>query len=188
MTGSATFSLVWPGNARQLLGVSAASKIPKTGTQLPIFDTMHFIALEKRWCKMVQRAKTLTKPVVLFFLHLHAKAKSLCTILTDPILTLKSSMIYFYSFDVSTNCVFSAHLVKWITKNNQPANIVNDRELHELLTARWPHIELPGHITISWDIKACFNKCRNCVAKLLHVHFWLQFFFKVRLIIISCYL
>jgi len=84
---------------------------------------------------MVQRAKTLTKPVVLFFLHLHAKAKSLCTILTDPILTLKSSMIYFYSFDVSTNCVFSAHLVKWITKNNQPANIVNDRELHELLTA-----------------------------------------------------
>ncbi len=61
---------------------------------------------------------------------------------------------------------FSAHLVKWITENNQPVNIVNDRELHELLTAGRPWIELPGHATVFQDIKACFSKCRDRVAKL----------------------
>jgi hypothetical protein len=42
----------------------------------------------------------------------------------------------------------SAHLVKWITENNRPANIINDRELRALLTAGRPNIELPSNNTI----------------------------------------
>ena len=63
----------------------------------------------------------------------------------------------------------SAHLVRWITENNQPVHIINDQELCELLTAGWLKIELPGHVTISRDIKACFAKCHDRICKLLQV-------------------
>jgi hypothetical protein len=58
ITDPATFSLVLPGDARQLLAVYAAFKTPKTGPQLPIFDIMHVGASERKRCKMVQRATT----------------------------------------------------------------------------------------------------------------------------------
>jgi hypothetical protein len=64
---------------------------------------------------------------------------------------------------------YSAHLVKWITENNRPINIINDRELRDLLTAGRPSIQLPSTFTISRDIFASFEKCRNRVAKLLQV-------------------
>lgn len=71
---------------------------------------------------------------------------------------------------------YSAHLVKWVTENNWPANIINDRELCDLLTAGRPTIQLPSHKTISREIKSSFEKCRERVAKLLqerrgHLHF-----------------
>jgi len=64
----------------------------------------------------------------------------------------------------------SAHLVKWITENNRPANIINDRELRALLTAGRPNIELPSNNTIFRDVKASFEKCRDRIAKLLQEH------------------
>jgi hypothetical protein len=66
-------------------------------------------------------------------------------------------------------CAYSARLVKWVTENNRPLNIINDRELRNLLTAGRPSIHLPSHDTISRDIKAAFEKCRDRVAKLLQV-------------------
>jgi len=55
----------------------------------------------------------------------------------------------------------SAHLVKWLTENNQPINIINDRELCDLLTAGRPSIQLPTNPVISNDIHASFEKCRE---------------------------
>jgi hypothetical protein len=68
------------------------------------------------------------------------------------------------------NLKSSAHLVRWITENNRPINIINDRELRELLTAGRPSIDLPGNHTISRDIYASFEKCKERVAKLLQDH------------------
>ena len=73
------------------------------------------------------------------------------------------------------------HLVKWITEYNRPSNIINDQELHELLTAGRPKVELPTRIAISQDIKACFNKCRDSITKLLCVCSRLYFFFTLEL-------
>lgn len=65
---------------------------------------------------------------------------------------------------------YSAHLVKWITENNRPVNIINDRELRDLLMAGRPSIQLPSNYTISRDINASFEKCQERVAKLLQEH------------------
>ena len=69
----------------------------------------------------------------------------------------------------------SAHLVKWVIENNRPIFIVGDRELHELLTAGRPNIEIPSSNTISCDIKVSFDKCREHVAMLLQVRHCRQF-------------
>ena len=63
-----------------------------------------------------------------------------------------------------------ARLVKWVTENNRPMNIVNDRELEELLTAGRPHIKVPSAATVSRDVKACFKKCCERIGKLLKEH------------------
>jgi hypothetical protein len=123
------------------------------------------------------------EPVVLFFLCSRAKANSLCAILTEPILTPKSGMT-FLLFLTHHLLFFSAHIVRWITENNRPANVVNDRELRELLTAGRPNIVLPGPITVTRDIKACFDTCRDRIAKLLHVCFCLHFILGSGLILI----
>ena len=72
-----------------------------------------------------------------------------------------------FTFYVHNN---SAHLIKWVTKNNRPANIINDRELRELLTAGRPSVDLPSNKMISRDINASFEKCRERIAKLLQEH------------------
>ena len=66
-------------------------------------------------------------------------------------------------------CAYSACLVKWVTENNRAMNIINDQELHNLLTVGQPSIHLPSHDTISRDINAAYEKCRDQVAKLLQV-------------------
>jgi len=63
----------------------------------------------------------------------------------------------------------SAHLVKWITENNRPVNIINDWELRNLLTAGQPSIELPSNQTLSCDINAPFERCQDHISKLLNV-------------------
>ena len=50
----------------------------------------------------------------------------------------------------------SVHLIKWVTENNHPVNIINDRELQNLLTVGQPSIELPSNRTISCNIDASY--------------------------------
>lgn len=59
--------------------------------------------------------------------------------------------------------------MRWITENNQPINIINDRALRDLLLSGHPNIELPSHFTISCDICSSFEKCQECIGKLLQV-------------------
>jgi hypothetical protein len=61
------------------------------------------------------------------------------------------------------------HLVRWITANNCPMNIINDQDLHVLLTAGWPTIRLPSSDTIAQDIFAAFEICQDHVMMLLKV-------------------
>ena len=66
--------------------------------------------------------------------------------------------------------MFSAHLVKWVTKNNRPTRIIEDRELRELLLTGRPATQLPSAMTISRDIQTSFALCRDRIAKLLREH------------------
>ena len=70
-----------------------------------------------------------------------------------PLLTIKSS----------------SHIIRWITENNQPININNDRKLCNLVTAGRQSIDLPTRTTISQDINTTFEKCQEHIAKLLQV-------------------
>ena len=60
--------------------------------------------------------------------------------------------------------------MKWVTESNHPVNIVNARELHDLLIAGRPSINLPSNNTIPKDIDVAFKKCRDRIAKLLQEH------------------
>jgi hypothetical protein len=72
------------------------------------------------------------------------------------------------AYDI-THTSFRANLVRWITENNRPVNIINDRALRDLLLSGRPNIELPSHFTISRDIRASFEKCQERIGKLLQV-------------------
>jgi len=63
----------------------------------------------------------------------------------------------------------SANLVRWLTENNRPTNIINDRALRDLLLAGRPSIDLPSRFTISRDIRLSFLKCQDRISKLLQV-------------------
>ncbi len=63
----------------------------------------------------------------------------------------------------------SAHIVKWVTENNCPISIVEDRELREILTVGRPTLDILSPNTISRNIKASFSKCWMHVMSLLQV-------------------
>ena len=65
----------------------------------------------------------------------------------------------------------SAHLVKWVTESNRPVNIVDDRELRELLSAARPQLEIPSRDTLSQKIHLAFEKASERIGKLLRVSF-----------------
>ena len=65
-----------------------------------------------------------------------------------------------YSHRAHTNTEVRAHIVKWVTENNQPASIVKDRELIELFCAGRPQLSVPNPVTVSRDIASAFTKCR----------------------------
>ena len=67
---------------------------------------------------------------------------------------------------LSSNSEVCAHFAKWIVKSNQPVNIINDKELPNLLTAGHPKLSLPSSATIMHDIKTSFEKCRDRIVKL----------------------
>ena len=159
-TDPATFSLALPENARQLLAVYATFKIPKTGPQLPIFDIMHSGALEKKQCKMVQGAKMSIEPVAPYFLRSRAKAKSLCTIHTDLILTLKSGMIYFSCFKFVTYCYSAPTLLNGLPRTTDQLILLmtehcitylqqDDHALNSLGTSLFPRISWRALISLA---------------------------------------
>ena len=70
----------------------------------------------------------------------------------------------------------SAHIAKWVTESNRPVHIVSDPELIDLLMTGHPHLKVPSLNTVRRDIKAAYEKCWECITKLLqdhpgHIHF-----------------
>jgi hypothetical protein len=63
-----------------------------------------------------------------------------------------------------------ARIVKWITENNRPVTIIEDVELRELLLAGCPQLTLPSRFTVSRDIHASYECCRECIKNLLQDH------------------
>ncbi|KAG2099277.1 uncharacterized protein F5147DRAFT_582695, partial [Suillus discolor] len=74
-----------------------------------------------------------------------------------------------HTYRMHTSNEVRANLVRWITENNRPVNIINDRALRDLLLSGRPNIELPSHFTISRDIWASFEKCQERIGTLLQV-------------------
>jgi hypothetical protein len=75
-----------------------------------------------------------------------------------------------YSHRAHTNTEVRARIVKWVTENNRPANIVKDRELIDLFCAGRPQVSIPSPITVGRDIASAFAKCQTRIAKLLQDH------------------
>ena len=88
---------------------------------------------------------------------------------TNPEVRLVCFNILFQFMYPRAYCAYSARLVKWVTENNRPVNIINDQELHNLLTVGRPSTHLPSDDTISRDFNAAYEKCRDRVVKLLQV-------------------
>lgn len=84
-------------------------------------------------------------------------------------LTLKFGEFYDLRLLDTFLTTISACIVKWVTKNNRPASIVNDTELRELLTAGRPHATIPSVSTVTRDITASFAKCCEKIGKMLKV-------------------
>ena len=97
------------------------------------------------------------------------RAKSQSPFLTGHIPISKHGSSHSLSY-IASSYSCSAHIVKWVTESNRPANIVNDRELKELLTASRPNLEIPSASTVARDIKIAFEKCKGRIAKLLREH------------------
>ena len=128
---------------------------------------MQFGALARTLSVLLSLARRLTTAVVPFFPSLRVKANSRSSTRTPTpkygtlIHNLFSQTIIYFNN--------SAHLVRWITENNRPPNIINDRKLCKLLTAGQPTTNLPSHQTISRNIYTSFKKCQARVTKLLQV-------------------
>jgi hypothetical protein len=69
--------------------------------------------------------------------------------LTAHSLTLKFGEYFGLLLNTSLIMTSSACLVKWVTENNRPMSIVNDTELHNLLTAGRPHATIPSASTVT---------------------------------------
>lgn len=66
------------------------------------------------------------------------------------------------------NC--SVYIINWVTKSNCPMSIVKDQDLCKLHMAGCPNMKIPSPKTISHDIKVSFDKCQECITKLLQVN------------------
>jgi hypothetical protein len=150
------------------LAACVVFKIRRTGPQRLIYDTMPWNVLVKTLWRVL--LGILLGRVHLSSLCLPTKGSNLFNTVTDLTLIQKFSMSFLILLYIIYSSNSSTRIVKWVTKNNRLANIVKDRELRELLTAGRPHIKLPSPDTMSHDIKASFNMCRECIATLLHDH------------------
>lgn len=166
----ATFSLVLLPNAKHVWVAFVVSRTRRTNHLLPTSNIMLCAALEKMLWTLSSPVRNQSDATSQYFPSLPTRANNQSSIRIVFTQTQKSGNDFFKSFYRTVlNPRDSAHLVKWITENNRPANIINDWELRDLLTAGRPSIELPSNQTISRDINASFEKCRARISKLLKV-------------------
>jgi hypothetical protein len=72
-------------------------------------------------------------------------------------------------FDCSHLQNFRAHIARWCAENNRPHRIVKDRQFDILMKAGRPGTSLPSPMTVSHDIKAAFERCRERIDTILKV-------------------
>ena len=72
-------------------------------------------------------------------------------------------------FNCSHLWTFRAHIARWCAKNNCPHRTVKDRQFDILMKARHPGTSLPSPLTVSHDIKATFERCREHINTILKV-------------------
>lgn len=77
-------------------------------------------------------------------------------------------IFFLYTLLIALNA-FRGCIVKWVTESNRPASIIEDIELHTMMTAGRPHAVIPSVSTVRRDIKVSFVKCREKIGKLLKV-------------------
>lgn len=69
----------------------------------------------------------------------------------------------------------SVEFVRWVTENNRPFQVVNDRGLRSLLKTGRPEYYIPSAETLSRDVKNVFICVRRRLAKALQVSWALSF-------------
>ena len=168
--GPATFSPVLLPNVKHVWAVFIVFRTQRTSFLPPTSSIMLYSALEQTLSTLLSLVRNLSNTTSQSLPCLPARANNqsgICIVFTQTQKYGKKLSKLFCR--TVLNPRHSAHLVKWITKNNRPVNIINDQELCDLLTAGQPSIELPSNKTISYDINASFEKCWDCISKLLNV-------------------
>ena len=123
----------------------------------------------------LQRGRLVSAKVVISSVVSLGKDKILsCT------LTVHTLPLSFGEYDSRNTFIWlmytSAHIAKWVAESNRPATVISDPELINLLTTGHPHLKVLSLNTVQHDIKAAYEKCQECITKLLqdhlgHVHF-----------------
>ena len=147
MVDHATFFPVLLQSARHTQELFATFKTQKTRPPQPISNIMPCAALVKTLTMQLLQER---KPLITMaqsLPSLHAKAKKLWNIHIMCTWIQKFSKDFNFMYPMLALPIYknSAHLIQCVTKNNHPANIINDRKLQNLLTASRLNIELPSN-------------------------------------------
>ena len=155
-------------SARHPWEVSAATRTQKISHRPPISSITPSCALVKMQSIMCSRVRMQAPTVALSLQHLPAKDSSQSTTHTKCTQTRRRCEYLLQFLDV-TYTMLSAHLVKWVTESNRPVNIVDDRELRELLCAGRPHLNIPSPDTLARKIHLAYERARERIGKLLRI-------------------
>jgi hypothetical protein len=61
-------------------------------------------------------------------------------------------------------------IVRWVSENKQPFNIISDRSFQSLMKTRRPKYYIPSPTTVSCDVKQVFANVCKCMVKMLQEH------------------
>lgn len=62
-----------------------------------------------------------------------------------------------------------AEIVRWVSENKRPFEIVKDRGFVKLMKTGRPSYPLPSPVTVSRDVKRVFARVRQRIANMLRV-------------------
>ena len=152
-------------DAKYVLVGFVTFKIPRISHLLQTSNTMHCVVLVQMQSMLLWLERNPQTMAEASSHILHEKASNQSSMPHRSTQTLKCSKFLWYilicQIGALTNELQSVHLVKWLTENNWPINISNERELHQLLMAGHPSIQLPSNLTISCDIHVSLRKCQE---------------------------